>query len=89
MAHKKIIEEYGLVSNTEGRQRKEAELILLFKLTKIVSQLIPLMAVWLDVQTPKFDNGEQYLFNKKFKNLAFNISGWNEEDLKMKFIIFS
>jgi len=86
MARRKTRTDDDFDNNKEGKQYKEAELILLFGLTKIVNDPTPLMQEWLDVQAPQFNSGEEYLFNKKFKNLAFNISGWSEEDLKMKFI---
>ncbi len=88
MARKKQqINNDDLEKNQEVRQfQKEAELILSFNLTKLVNESTPLMQEWLDVQPPQFDSGEEYIFNKKFKNLAFNISGWSEEDLKVKFV---
>jgi hypothetical protein len=86
MARRKIRIDDDFDNGKDGKQYKEAELILLFGLTKIVNSPTPLMQEWLDVQPPQFNSGEEYLFNKKFKNLAFNISGWSEEDLKMKLI---
>jgi hypothetical protein len=65
---------------------REAELIKAFKLKRIVGQNTPLMEEWLDVKTPEFNVGEQYNFDKTFSKAQQNIIGWNEEDLKIKFI---
>lgn len=86
MSRKKIIEDYELDSNKEGKQYKEAELILLFGLKPIKRYQTPLMQEWLTVETPTFNVGEQYIFDKKSAEVVDKISGWSEEDLKMKFI---
>ncbi len=64
----------------------EAELLTTFNLNRIVTQITPTMAEWLDVQPPVFNVGEQYMFNEDLLNAQEYISGWSEEDLKMKFI---
>lgn len=64
----------------------EGELIHIFKLNRIVPQMTPLMSEWLDVQPPVLNVGEQYMFNQDLLNAQKYISGWSEEDLKMKFI---
>jgi hypothetical protein len=69
MARRKITIYDDFEYNKDGKQYKEAELILLFGLTKIVNSPTPLMQEWLDVQPPQFNSGEEYLFNKKFKKL--------------------
>jgi len=69
-----------------GKQYKEAELILLFKLNRIVTHYTPLMHEWLKVGNPTFDNFEQTLFDRKLSDAQTQLMGWSEEDLKMKFI---
>ena len=64
----------------------EAELLTTFNLNRIVTQITPTMAEWLDVQPPVLNVGEQYMFNEDLSNAQEYISGWSEEDLKMKFI---
>ena len=70
----------------EARSWREAELINKFNLTRIVTYQTPLMQEWLDVLPPELNLGEQYSFDKTFSKAEQNLSGWNEEDLKMKFI---
>ncbi len=71
----------------KGKQyNKEAEIILLFNLKKIIGEKTPLMEEWLDVTPPIFNVGEQYIFDKKHKQVVQEIAGWSEEDLKIKFI---
>ena len=70
----------------EARSWREAELINKFNLTRIVTYQTPLMQEWLDVLPPELNVGEQYSFDKTFSKAEQNLSGWNEEDLKMKFI---
>ena len=65
---------------------REAELIKAFNLKRIISYRTPLMVEWLDVQQPKLDVIEQHNFDKTFSKGQRSISGWNEEDLKIKFI---
>ena len=70
----------------EARSWREAELINKFNLTRIVTYQTPLMQEWLDVLPPELNVGEQYSFDKTFSKIEQNLTGWNEEDLKMKFI---
>ena len=70
----------------EARSWREAELINKFNLTRIVTYQTPLMQEWLDVLPPELNVGEQYSFDKTFLKIEQNLTGWNEEDLKMKFI---
>ena len=65
---------------------REAELIKAFNLKRIISYRTPLMVEWLDVQQPELDVIEQHNFDKTFLKGQRSISGWNEEDLKIKFI---
>ena len=64
----------------------EGELIDVFTLNRIVTQTTPLMDEWLDVQPLVFNAGEQYMFSEDLSKAQKFIAGWNEEDLKMKFI---
>jgi hypothetical protein len=82
MAKKKYIDE----EKPTGKQYKEADLILLFNLKRIVTYQTPLMEEWLAVENPILNVVEQYIFDKKLEEAQINISGWSEEDLKMKFI---
>ena len=70
----------------EGKAWREGELIDSFQLTRIVTHHTPLMQEWLNVQMPEFNLGEQYNFDKSYLKVVKNISGWSEEDLKVKFI---
>jgi hypothetical protein len=64
----------------------EGELIEKFNLTRIINHQTPLMQEWLDVPMPTLSIGEQYLFDEDLSYAREHIAGWNEEDLKMKFI---
>jgi hypothetical protein len=70
----------------KGKQYREGDLILLFKLKRIATYYTPLMKEWLDVENPAFDSFEQTLFDRKLFDAQENLGGWSEEDLKMKFI---
>ncbi|TAE03354.1 MAG: hypothetical protein EAZ97_01600 [Bacteroidetes bacterium] len=72
--------------NPQHKNYKEADLILLFGLKRIVEYQTPLMKEWLDAEIPVFSAVEQYIFDKKHTEAQINIIGWSEEDLKMKFI---
>ena len=74
------------LSEAKGKVWREADLIKTFKLTRIVTYSTPLLTEWLDVQPPQLSAGEQYVFDKTFLKGQRSISGWNEEDLKVKFI---
>lgn len=67
----------------------EAELIDIFKLNRKVGQEhSELMQEWLNVPEPKLEAVEKVLFDEIYKDVTQNIAGWQEEDLKMKFISF-
>ena len=70
----------------ESRSWREGELIKKFNLKRIVTHHTPLMEEWLDVEAPELNIAEQYNFEKTFLKARTSITGWNEEDLKMKFI---
>lgn len=65
---------------------REGDLIQIFKLNRIITQQTPLMVEWLDVQMPELNIPEQYDFDRDLNKAQKYIAGWNEEDLKMKFI---
>ena len=64
----------------------EGEMIWIFNLNRTVDAPTPLMQEWLDVETPVLNNFERYIFDKALSKIKISYSGWNEEDLKMKFI---
>ena len=68
------------------KEWREGDLIKTFKLNRIVTYQTPLMQEWLDVQMPDLNIGEQYNFDRALLKAQTSIAGWNEEDLKMKFI---
>ncbi len=78
------------IRSQDGESRRkewrEGDLIKTFKLNRIVTYQTPLMDEWLDVQMPELNVGEQYNFDEDLTNAQKHIAGWNEEDLKMKFI---
>jgi hypothetical protein len=74
------------VEEREAKAWREGELIETFNLTRIVTHTTPLMKELLDVQVPEFNSGEQYNFDRLYNKVVRHITGWNEEDLKIKFI---
>lgn len=64
----------------------EADLVDLFRLTRIAKYQTPEMARWLAVQPPPLDVVEQGIFDRILPFAMDNIDGWNEEALKMHFI---
>ncbi len=84
MARKKNIGD----DEAAGNQWREGDLILQFKLKRITEYQTPLMQEWLDVAKPTLNLVEQSIFDDKYKLAVQKISGWSEEDLKMKFISY-
>ena len=70
----------------DKKEWSEGELIRTFNLNRIINIQTPVMQEWLDVQPPELNLGEQYMFDEDLTNAQKYITGWNEEDLKMKFI---
>ena len=71
----------------ESRSWREGELIKKFNLQRIsMPHTTPLMQEWLDTPMLNLNIHEQYNFDKALEKAQQGISGWNEEDLKMKFI---
>ena len=68
------------------KEWSEGELITTFKLTRIATYYTPTMQEWLDVPPVALNIHEQYAFDKALLKAKKYISGWQEEDLKMKFI---
>ena len=67
---------------------REAELIAMFGLTRLVgNHAHPLMQEWLNASAT-LNNAEQYLFDLIWRDAFAKIDGWQEEELKMKFISF-
>lgn len=67
----------------------EADLIRAFKLTRLMgNDLHPLMKAWTSVEVPTFNAGEQYNFDVILMKSRTGIEGWNEEELKFKFIAY-
>jgi hypothetical protein len=69
------------------KQYSEAELIGMFGLERINEYYTPLMEEWLDCTTT-LASDEQVLFDRIHKRAKKKIDGWQEEELKMKFIAF-
>ena len=65
---------------------KEGEIIRTFNLNRIYGRPTPLMKEWLDVDTPILNIPEAYNFERALSKLEKSFTGWNEEDLKIKFI---
>ena len=64
----------------------EAEMVSLFKLTRLATSLTPRLASWLTVAPPTLSVGEQYVFDTTYEYAKDKMYAWNEEDLKMNFI---
>jgi hypothetical protein len=77
-------------NNNEGESTKkdwlEGELIKTFKLNRIIPSQTPLMDEWMAAALPELNTHEQYIFDKTLLKAQKRIAGWNEEDLKIKFI---
>ncbi len=70
----------------EGKNWTEAELVLQFKLNRILAYQTPLMKEWLEVEKPTLSPKEKEIFEEKHELIVHNHLTWSEEDLKMKFI---
>jgi hypothetical protein len=69
------------------KEWREGEMILTFGLTKIsIPDITPLMKEWLDVNNPKLNSTEEYIFEHTYTKGTQKMKTWSEEDLKMKFI---
>jgi hypothetical protein len=63
----------------------EADLILQFNLNRITEEYTPLMQEWTNATTT-LNELESLIFQKIYLRAKREILGWQEEDLKMKFI---
>jgi hypothetical protein len=84
MAKKKIV--LPDVEDGEFKEWREGELIDTFALKRIADHYTPLMEEWLAIDLPTLQQEELFYFNKIHKRASNQISGWSEEDLKVKFI---
>jgi hypothetical protein len=65
----------------------EADLIRAFNLTRLTgNDAHPLMQEWTSVDLPTLTSREQENFEHLWKRVYSKIEGWNEEELKLKFI---
>jgi len=69
------------------RNYSEADIIRTFGLTRVPHGKTTLMQEWLHCTT-SLQTDEATLFRKILENAQNNIEGWQEEDLKMKFVAF-
>jgi hypothetical protein len=67
------------------KEWREGEMILTFKLNKIIERQTATMQEWLSVVEPNFNAVEQGIF-ESLLHKALKVSVWSEENLKMKFI---
>jgi hypothetical protein len=67
------------------KEWREGEMILTFKLNKIIEHQTATMQEWLSVIEPNFNAVEQGIFGSLLHK-ALKVSVWSEENLKMKFI---
>lgn len=61
-------------------------MIELFQLHRFVDEPTAKMQFWLANTSIELNTGEQYLFDAIFEGVKKDITGWSEEDLKMKFV---
>jgi hypothetical protein len=67
----------------------EADLIRAFNLTRLKgNDAHPLMKEWTSVNLPTLTVVEQGNFERIYTKAYYKIEGWNEEELKMKFIAY-
>lgn len=77
-----------MAKQNKEKQYTEAELIATFGLNRVVeSDKNPLLKEWLQAETT-LSISESELFEEIYADAFQNIAGWQEEDLKMKFISF-
>jgi hypothetical protein len=81
-----MLPENLILENEPTKTWREAELVIKFRLNPIKTEFTPLLEEWLDVPLPALNEIEQYLFEKYLRLAKQDLNGWNEEELKMKFI---
>jgi hypothetical protein len=67
------------------RNYSEADLILEFNLNRLITEYTPLMTEWMNAETT-LTEFETITFQKICLRAKKEVLGWQEEDLKMKFI---
>jgi hypothetical protein len=76
-----------LIIMAKKKEWREGEMIMTFGLTKVgVPEITPLMQEWLNVNNPKLNSVEEYIFEHTYAKGTQKMTTWSEEDLKMKFI---
>lgn len=77
-----------MAKQNKEKQYKEAELVILFHLHRFNgNDSSPLLYEWVQAETELSDT-DKALFDLIQKDAFQNIAGWQEEDLKMKFISY-
>jgi hypothetical protein len=76
----------GRENERKKKEWSEGELIRTFNLKRNSTYQTPVMEEWLDVKPPVLNQGEQYMLDQDLAYAQKYLTGWNEEDLKMKFI---
>lgn len=77
-----------MAKQNKEKQYKEAELIILFGLNRVIgNDSSPLLQEWTQAETV-LSESETVLFSDIYEEARQNIAGWQEEDLKMKFISY-
>lgn len=71
---------------SQAKAWREGELIHQFQLVRIATEETPLLKEWLSVESPILNPLEQMIFDNILLKAQKSITGWNEEDLKIKFI---
>jgi hypothetical protein len=74
------------MAKKKEKSYSEAELIDLFQLNRLVDEPTAKMLNWLDAPNMELNVGERFVFDTIYEGVKRDISGWSEEDLKMKFI---
>jgi hypothetical protein len=75
-----------MAKKTKKVNYSEADLVEMFRLTRIKAQETSEMQRWLAAPPSVLNAGEQYSFDRVLPLAIRDIDSWNEEDLKMNFI---
>ncbi|MFM2344545.1 MAG: hypothetical protein RLZZ210_1156, partial [Pseudomonadota bacterium] len=71
----------------KSKKYNEGEISIEFNLKRNKNEnLNNLLLDWIKIPIFKLNDIEQYIFNKIITQARNNIDGWNEEELKMKFL---
>jgi hypothetical protein len=74
-----------MATQTKIHNYSEADLLLMFNLERVKTPYTALMSEWTSAITTLTDS-EKLIFEKLWLRAMRDIEGWQEEDLKMKFI---